>query len=82
MPEHLFSEIVNSCSSYCLSEFDEPNTKTFCCIFRLDTGHVDLYLIHSPYGGEILRTYDAMLELKAQGLVRCILYHSLSSYLR
>jgi len=38
----------------------------------LDTGHVDLYLIHSPYGGDILRTYDAMLELKAQGLIRFV----------
>ena len=39
-------------------------------MFRLDTGYVDLYLIHSPSGGDILRTYDAMIELKAQGLVR------------
>ena len=46
--------------------------KAFCNIFRLDTGHVDLYLIHSPYGGDISRTYDAMLELKAQGLIRCV----------
>ena len=39
-------------------------------MFRLDTCYVDLYVIHSPSGGDILRTYDAMLELKHQRLVR------------
>jgi len=38
-------------------------------MFRLDTCYVDLYMIHSPSGGDILRTYDAMLELKDQRLV-------------
>jgi len=28
--------------------------------------------MHSPYGGDILRTYDAMLDLKAQGLTRFV----------
>ena len=46
-------------------------------MFRLDTGFVDLYLIHTPSGGDILRTYDAMLELKAQGLIRFVAYTSL-----
>jgi diketogulonate reductase-like aldo/keto reductase len=39
---------------------------------KLDTGYVDLYLIHSPLGGDNLRTYDAMLELKQQGLIRSV----------
>ena len=39
---------------------------------KLNTGHVDLYLIHTPMGGDILNTYDAMLELKAEGLIRSV----------
>jgi len=45
----------------------------FCNVCRLDTGYVDLYLIHSPHGGDIVRTYDAVLELKAKGLIRFVL---------
>jgi hypothetical protein len=41
-------------------------------VYRLDTGFIDLFLIHSPLAGDILRTYDAMLELKAQGLIRSV----------
>ncbi len=39
---------------------------------NLDIGYVDLYLIHSPYGGKILETYDAMLDLKEQGFIRSV----------
>ena len=45
-------------------------------IARLDTSYVDLYLIHSPSGGDILHTYDAMVELKAQGLIRFVFLFS------
>jgi len=44
----------------------------FCNVCRLDTDYVDLYLIHNPAGGNILRTYDTLFELKAQGLVRFV----------
>ena len=37
---------------------------------RLDTGYVDLYLIHSPTAGKNIDSYKAMLELKSQGLIR------------
>ena len=37
---------------------------------RLDTGYVDLYLIHSPTAGKNIDSYKAMLELKSQGLIK------------
>lgn len=33
---------------------------------------IDLYLIHSPYGGRLLETWDALLWLQKQGLVQAI----------
>lgn len=38
----------------------------------MDTGYVDLYLIHAPLSGRVLETYDTMLELKNQGKIRSV----------
>lgn len=32
--------------------------------------YVDLYLMHSPLGGRVVETWDAMIELQKAGLVR------------
>ena len=37
---------------------------------RLGLDYIDLYLMHSPMGGKTLETWDAMIELQDQGLVR------------
>ncbi|KAK7111615.1 hypothetical protein V1264_011220 [Littorina saxatilis] len=39
---------------------------------QLDSGYIDLYLIHSPSGGQVLESYKAMMEFQQQGLVRSI----------
>lgn len=35
-------------------------------------GKVDLYLIHSPFGGRLIETWDAMLLLQSKGYVKSI----------
>lgn len=39
---------------------------------RLRVPFVDIFLIHSPKGGAILSTWDAMLEAKAMGLTKAV----------
>jgi len=38
----------------------------------LGLDYLDLYLIHSPNGGRLVETWDALVELQRQGLVRSI----------
>jgi len=38
----------------------------------LNVGTVDLYLIHSPFGGRLVETWDAMLYLQSKGYVTSI----------
>ena len=65
----LSTGVISSRRICCFSEF----IFIVPLFFRLDTGHIDLYLMHSPYGGDILHTYDAMLERKAEGLIKFVL---------
>ena len=39
-----------------------------CC--RMGLTYVDRYLINSHLGGKILETWDAMIEMQQQGLIR------------
>jgi len=39
---------------------------------RLGVDYVDLYLMHSPRGGFVLETWDAMLEARSLGLTRAV----------
>lgn len=45
---------------------------------RLQMSYVDLFLIHSPYGGLNVDTYQALLDLKAKGIIRSVWMHCLS----
>jgi len=49
----------------CMRHFSESFKK-------LGIGYVDLFLLHHPYQGKNLESYDAMLELKKQGLVKSV----------
>ncbi|KAJ7337196.1 Itga9p [Desmophyllum pertusum] len=42
----------------------------YCSFYGLDTGYIDLFLIHSPTPGGNVDSYKAMLKLKEQGVLR------------
>eukprot|EP00928_Gymnodinium_smaydae_P024637 TRINITY_DN19878_c0_g1_i1.p1 TRINITY_DN19878_c0_g1~~TRINITY_DN19878_c0_g1_i1.p1 ORF type:complete len:329 (-),score=68.39 TRINITY_DN19878_c0_g1_i1:43-1029(-) len=39
---------------------------------KLGTSYLDLYIIHSPQSGKLVETWDALLHLQHEGLVRSI----------
>lgn len=39
---------------------------------RLGVGYIDRVLIHTPYGGKLVETYDALLALQRDGVVRAV----------
>lgn len=42
------------------------------CLERLGTEYIDLLLIHSPFGGKIVETWDALVQLQKDGKVKSI----------
>jgi diketogulonate reductase-like aldo/keto reductase len=51
----------------------ELTTKTVHeSLAKLDLSYIDLYLIHAPYGGKNVETYQALLDLQAKGLIRSV----------
>lgn len=43
------------------------------CIYihdRLDMDYVDMFLMHSVGGGKVLETWDAMVQLRDEGLTK------------
>lgn len=51
----------------------------FHSLGRLSLKYVDLYLMHSPSGGETLETWDAMIQLKQEGKIRYSCYRGMHS---
>ncbi|KAL9975468.1 hypothetical protein ACROYT_G012629 [Oculina patagonica] len=49
----------------CLKDFNAS-------LKKLDSGYVDLYLIHTPKNGKNIDSFKAMMKLKEQGLIRSI----------
>lgn len=39
---------------------------------KLQTNHVDLYLIHAPQGGHVIEVYKEMVKLQSEGKIRSI----------
>lgn len=48
------------------------NFVALCAYCRLNSEYIDLHLIHSPHGGKLVQTYDALLDLKKEGLIRYV----------
>jgi len=42
------------------------------CLERLGTDYIDLLLIHSPFGGKIVETWDALVQLQKDDKVKSI----------
>jgi len=38
----------------------------------MNLDYIDMFLIHSPYEGRNIETYEALLDLKKQGLIRSV----------
>jgi diketogulonate reductase-like aldo/keto reductase len=54
-PDHGFSSTIQACKA---------------SLARLNMDYVDLYLIHSPFGGKLIETFDGLQKLKADGLIK------------
>lgn len=39
-------------------------------LYRLDMDYVDMFLMHSARGGRVLETWDAMVQLRDEGLTK------------
>jgi len=61
------SKVFNNNHGYDLA------TKTvYESLAKLDLSYIDLYLVHMPIGGKNVETYQALLDLKAKGLIRSV----------
>lgn len=38
----------------------------------LDIGYIDLFLVHAPLSGKLIETWDALLRLQSEGLIRSV----------
>jgi diketogulonate reductase-like aldo/keto reductase len=52
--------------------FDSAYEACKTSLALLQVGYIDLYLIHSPYGGKLIETFDALLKLKAEGFIKSV----------
>ena len=51
---------------------DKTRAALAASLERLGLGYVDLYLIHTALGGQLLETWDTMLELRDAGKCRAV----------
>jgi len=58
--------------STCHGSFDTVRDALASSLSRLGTDYIDLYLVHSPAGGSIIETWEAMLQLRALGLAKAV----------
>jgi len=52
--------------------YDKTIKSVMASVQAMNIGYLDYYLIHSPFGGKLIETYDALLELKREGLLKSV----------
>jgi len=61
----IVSKVTNEAHGY-MSTLNAVNES----LQRMNLDYIDMFLIHSPYQGKNVETYEALLDLKKQGIIR------------
>ena len=48
------------------------NIELYIHIYRMGMDYIDLYLMHSPLGGKVVETWQTMVQLQQQGLIKWV----------
>merc|ERR1712110_1307843 len=52
--------------------FDQTISTVKASIQKMGLTYLDCFLVHSPFGGKLVETWDALLTLQKQGVLRSV----------